>query len=271
MKKFDIMKSLVNQKFGEVRVIVDGDNIWFCGSDVAKALGYAIPSKAVNTHCKGVSKMEAPTGGGNQTMLFIPEGDVYRLIIKSKLPEAEEFEHWLFDEMLPTLRKGGVYITEEEKVMNTYFKGVVGEQRELLSVMLKNLREQIEENEKLSLTNKCLTKETRTWDKRKVVVAMIRSLASRVYHSNYMEAYKDFYKELRYKKGICLSQRTGSKNKLDNVKDDEWDDLIQVATAMLEEYNIPVADVVNETNMDTIIDTESTTEEECVVSEPVTV
>lgn len=80
------MQLFKNEQFGDVRVIEEAGKFLFCGSDVAKALGYAIPSKAVNTHCKGVSKMEAPSPGGMQTMLFISEGDVYRLITHSKLP-----------------------------------------------------------------------------------------------------------------------------------------------------------------------------------------
>ena len=101
-----------NSEFGNVRTYYDGEKLLFCGSDVARALGYAIPSKAVNTHCKGVSKMEAPSPGGSQTMLFITEGDVYRLIVRSKLPAAERFEHWLFDEVVPMIRKTGCYMTE---------------------------------------------------------------------------------------------------------------------------------------------------------------
>jgi len=101
-----------NAEFGQIRTLKNGEALLFCGSDVAKALGYAIPSKAVNTHCKGVSKMEAPTNGGNQMLLFITEGDVYRLIVHSKLPSAEKFEKWLFDEVVPTIRKTGGYITD---------------------------------------------------------------------------------------------------------------------------------------------------------------
>ena len=104
-----------NEQFGAIRTIEENGKVLFCGSDVAKALGYSIPSKAVNTHCKGVSKMEVPTNGGNQTMLFIPEGDVYRLITHSKLPAAEQFEHWVFDEVLPTLRKEGSYIMAKQQ------------------------------------------------------------------------------------------------------------------------------------------------------------
>ena len=115
--KIEVFK---NEQFGEVRTILEGETLLFCGSDVARALGYAIPSKAVNTHCKGVSKMEAPSHGGTQTMLFITEGDVYRLIVRSKLPTAEKFEHWLFDEVVPTIRKTGGYMTDSllERIQN---------------------------------------------------------------------------------------------------------------------------------------------------------
>lgn len=99
-----------NNNFGQIRMLEKEGKIFAVGSDVAKALGYSIPSKAVNTHCKGVSKMEVPTSGGIQEMLVITEGDIYRLITKSKLPSAEKFESWVFDEVLPQIRKTGGYI-----------------------------------------------------------------------------------------------------------------------------------------------------------------
>lgn len=98
-----------NSEFGEIRTITKEDKTYFAGSDVAKALGYAIPHKAVQTHCKGVLKWNIPTSSGNQDVLFITEGDIYRLIMKSKLPSAEKFERWVMDEVLPTIRKTGSY------------------------------------------------------------------------------------------------------------------------------------------------------------------
>lgn len=98
-----------NEKFGEIRTITKDNKTYFAGSDVAKALGYAIPHKAVQTHCKGVLKWNIPTNSGNQDVLFITEGDIYRLIMKSKLPSAEEFERWVMDEVLPSIRKTGGY------------------------------------------------------------------------------------------------------------------------------------------------------------------
>lgn len=98
-----------NEEFGEVRTITRDNKIYFAGSDVAKALGYAIPHKAVQTHCKGVLKWNIPTNSGKQDVLFITEGDIYRLIMKSKLPSAEKFERWVMDEVLPSIRKTGSY------------------------------------------------------------------------------------------------------------------------------------------------------------------
>ena len=100
-----------NEQFGAIRTILDGETLLFCGSDVARALGYARPSKAIIDHCKGVLKRDTLTNGGMQSLSYITEGDVYRLIVHSKLPAAERFEHWLFDEVVPTIRKTGAYMT----------------------------------------------------------------------------------------------------------------------------------------------------------------
>lgn len=107
------LQTFPNEQFGDLRTIEEDGKVLFCGFDVAKALGYAVPRKALFDHCKGVLKRNALTNGGEQEMSFIPEGDVYRLIAHSKLPKAQEFESWVFDEVLPTIRKHGAYMTEQ--------------------------------------------------------------------------------------------------------------------------------------------------------------
>jgi prophage antirepressor-like protein len=99
-------------EFGTVRVINDNGKLLFAGVDVALALGYKKTRNAINTHCKGALKRGVLTNGGVQTLTFIPEGDVYRLIIRSNLPSAERFECWIFEEVLPAIRKTGGYMTE---------------------------------------------------------------------------------------------------------------------------------------------------------------
>ena len=108
----DMTKVFTSKKFGSVRILEENGKVLFVGSDVAKALGYAIPRKAITTHCKGCSKMDLPSNGGKQEMLVITEGDMYRLIAHSKLPEAQKFESWVFDEVLPSIRKSGSYTME---------------------------------------------------------------------------------------------------------------------------------------------------------------
>lgn len=96
-------------EFGEIRTIEIDGKPYFVGTDVAKALGYNNPRDAVSRHCKGVVKHDTPTSSGIQSMSYINEGDLYRLIMKSKLPSAEKFESWVMDEVLPTIRKTGSY------------------------------------------------------------------------------------------------------------------------------------------------------------------
>ena len=96
-------------EFGEIRTIEIDGKPYFVGADVAKALGYNNPRDAVSRHCKGVVKHDTPTSSGVQLMSYINEGDLYRLIMKSKLPSAEKFESWVMDEVLPTIRKTGSY------------------------------------------------------------------------------------------------------------------------------------------------------------------
>lgn len=98
-----------SEEFGDIRTAEIDGKPYFVGTDVAKALGYNNPRDAVSRHCKGVVKRDTPTSSGIQSMSYINEGDLYRLIMKSKLPSAEKFESWVMDEVLPTIRKTGSY------------------------------------------------------------------------------------------------------------------------------------------------------------------
>lgn len=101
-----------NPEFGSIRTLDEDGKVIFAATDVAKALGYSNPRDAISKHCRYVAKRDVPhPQAPDKTieMSFIPEGDVYRLITHSNLPDAEKFEHWLFDDLLPTLRKTGSY------------------------------------------------------------------------------------------------------------------------------------------------------------------
>lgn len=113
------MEVFTNERFGEVRTVEVDGKLLFCGKDVAEILGYKRSADAIAAHCKGVCVLPTPSNGGVQDTKFITEGDVYRLIAHSKLPAAEEFEKWLFDEVVPSISKHGAYMTTDtiEKVL----------------------------------------------------------------------------------------------------------------------------------------------------------
>lgn len=111
------LKIFENAEFGEIRTTIEeNDKVLFCGSDIAKALGYSNTSDAISKHCRYIVKCDTPHPQSKDKMIemsFIPEGDVYRLITHSKLPAAEKFERWVFDEVLPSIRKHGAYMTPD--------------------------------------------------------------------------------------------------------------------------------------------------------------
>ena len=104
----------MNEVFGEIRILEQNDGkVLFCGKDVANSLNYASTANAIAAHCKGVTEIMTPTNGGTQAMKFITEGDLYRLITHSRRPDAEKFERWVFDDVLPSIRKHGAYMTDQ--------------------------------------------------------------------------------------------------------------------------------------------------------------
>jgi len=110
-KNVNLFHFFENEENYSIRTIYEDGQIYFAGSDVAKALGYARPSKAVQDHCssKGVLIWDTLTKGGIQSLKFITEGNLYRLIMRSKKKEAERFEDWIVNVVLPEIRLTGGY------------------------------------------------------------------------------------------------------------------------------------------------------------------
>lgn len=237
-----------NNQFGEIRTIEEGDQIFFCGADVAKALGYTNPSKALTDHCRCVTKRYIPHPQAPDKeieMSFISEGDVYRLIAHSKLPTAEKFERWVFDEVLPTIRKHGAYLTPEalERAMNDP-DFTIG-----LLTALKDERE----GRKIAETKvSMLSAEVLTWADRKVLNAIMRKYSSQVYNVDFAKGWNAFYKELLYKHEINLKSRatqrvnhTGKKlSYLDTLADAELPAAISTAVAMCHEQDVNIDDII---------------------------
>lgn len=113
------VKIFENDEFGVVRTITENGTVLFCGRDVAEALGYKDTVNALKTHCKKygvVIRHLTDNLGRDQQVNFITEGNVYRLITHSKLSGAEKFERWVFDDVLPSIRRIGGYIAGQENM-----------------------------------------------------------------------------------------------------------------------------------------------------------
>lgn len=214
-----------SEEFGEIRTIEIDGKPYFVATDVATALGYVNPRKAVNDHCKGVTKRDTPTSSGVQSMSYINEGDLYRLIMKSKLPSAEKFESWVMDEVLPTIRKTGGY----RKPMST------AEQIKLLALGNTELNERVTDVEKKinSLENDmplygCEIDDIKNHVNRKVV-NVLGGKTSEAYRDGSIRSsvFKDIYRQLKREYG-CVSSYKSIKRK--------W---IDDAHNLINDYEVP--------------------------------
>lgn len=141
------IKIFENADFGTIRTAEINGKPYFMANDIAKALGYSKPNNAISAHCRAALKYSTPISRKMQEVNFIPEGDVYRLIIRSKLPQAEKFESWVFDEVLPKIRQTGIYgnLDIREVVAETVKQTVTEITKQLLPILLTK--------EKIWLTN----------------------------------------------------------------------------------------------------------------------
>ena len=131
------LKVFQNSEFGELGILLIEGKEYFPATQCAEILGYVKPRNAISRHCKGALKQGVLTEGGIQQVNYIPEGDLYRLIVNSKLPAAERFERWVVDEVLPALRKYGSYgeIQLEELIAKTVTMTVAETIKQLMTIM----------------------------------------------------------------------------------------------------------------------------------------
>lgn len=115
MQELEIFK---NEEFGEIRTLMIEGEPWFVGKDVAEVLGYVDPNKAVVKHVDDDDKLNDKTASslGQRGGWFINESGLYSLILSSKLPNAKKFKRWVTSEVLPTIRRTGGYVNNDEGI-----------------------------------------------------------------------------------------------------------------------------------------------------------
>ena len=135
-----VIKIFENEEFGKVRTVVKDGEPWFVGKDVAECLGYSKPRNAINAHVDNEDKALAPIQGGcstgTQNTMIINESGLYSLVLSSKLPRAKEFRRWVTATILPTLRRTGGYVSNEEMFIENYLPFLDEPYRDLFRIQM---------------------------------------------------------------------------------------------------------------------------------------
>lgn len=256
------LKIFRHTEFGELGILmVDGKEL-FPATESARILRYANPQQAIRRYCKGVREILTPTAGGKQKKRYITEGDLYRLIAHSKLPAAERFEHWVFDDLLPTIRKTGGYIANSDLFVDTYFKSASVDQRGLVKFMCLNIEEQQKQITGLTAENDALAAGVLKWEYRPFINAAVRKLGANmgIGISGIKLAWVDLKRELLYKHGININARkadrmaaTGKRTEpatLDMLTEDELPAVARVIVAMCKESHVDISELLK--NIDSV-------------------
>lgn len=162
------LQTFTNAAFGKIRILYEDGKPLFCGADACKALGYSNQWDALKRHCRYLVKREVPNPQSvskKVSMNFLPEGDLYRLITHSKMPSAEKFERWVFDEVLPAIRKSGMYGADPEElerlrrsnaVLRDWFSLLATRKRDLVDIQctLADVRKERDEAKSRYMTVK---------------------------------------------------------------------------------------------------------------------
>ena len=250
-----------NPEFGSLTTIMIDNKPWFIGNEVARLLGYENTrdalKKRVDEEDKNTVAIRDGNQRGNPNKTIINESGLYSLILSSKLPSAKKFKHWVTSEVLPTIRKHGVYMTDEaieKTILNPDF--IIQLATQLKEEKQKRLEAE-QRNTELSATNAALTKQTNTWDDSAIINSLIRAYASYRCLGVFAKAYNIFYKKLNYSLHINLrSRRVKSTNQkaplIDFIKKEEMPDALKIAVAMCEESGIETGTIISETNMEKV-------------------
>lgn len=248
------LKIFNNSEFGQIRTIVIDGEPWFCMVDICKSLDIGNVSQA-KTRLKedGVIINEVIDSiGRKQNTNFINESNMYKLVFQSRKESAERFSDWVTSDVLPSIRKHGIYATDKviDDILNNPDFGI-----ELLT-KLKEEREAKEIAEKkvigLEKENGLLAQKVLEWADRPLINALVRAYGH-FSDGDYRKAWTDFKKELLYRYGINLNARKtahlnagGSKRKktLDFINDDELQQAISTAVALCRDNDVDISEII---------------------------
>lgn len=211
------IQNFQNKELGNIRVVMINSIPYFFGVDVATLLLYERPSKAVSDNCKGILTQDTLKNKGGYPEKLITEGDMYRLIVKASTQsnseeiknKAEKFESWIFDDILPTIRRTGGYVNNDDLFINTYLPFADDNTKLLFSTTLETVRKQNEliKRQQDEILHKQevingLTDDVDIYKKRVIINRICKRRAG-----NYANRYKELYKCFRETFHIDLEAR----------------------------------------------------------------
>ncbi len=247
------LKIFNNDEFGEVRTATVNNEPMFCLTDVCRALELTNPAMVkARLNEKGINSIDTLTKGGNQKLLYINESNLYKTIFQSRKESAERFSDWVTSEVLPSIRKNGIYATDNviDNILNNPDFGI-----ELLTKLKKErAAKEIAEKKVIGLEkeNGLLAQKVLEWADRPLINALVRAYGHSI-EDDYRKAWTDFKKELLYRYGINLNARKtahlnvgGSKSKktLDFINDDELQQAISTAVALCRDNNVEISEII---------------------------
>ena len=240
------LQKIFNYQDNQVRTVFKDGQPYFVAKDVCEILRLGNSRDAVSKldeDEKGVEKVD--TLGGLQDMTIINEGGLYTLIIRSNMPEAKPFRKWVTSEVLPSIRKYGMYAKDE-----------LLDNPDLLLDVVTRYKAEREANKILNTENKLLSQQTLTWADRKVIDALVKKYG---YKIGYQDAWREYKKELLYAHSINIQSRitnymnsTGKKTRprtLDMLHDDEIAACISSAVALCRNNSVNISDIIKKFNI----------------------
>ena len=259
MQELEIFK---NEEFGEVRTLTVNGEPWFVGKDIADILEYRNGSRDINRHIDEEDRRKSMIFDGNQNKetIIINESGLYSLILSSKLPNAKKFKRWITTDILPTIRKTGGYVNNDDLFISTYLPFADDNTKLLFSTTLQTIRNQNEQlkkkDQEIAYKQEVingLTDDTPIYKKKDVINRICKRRSG-----NYANRYKELYKCFRENFHIDLEARcegynlkqVKKKDQLSVVKYAEQfgyiDDLYSCCAKLYEAEIDEVLDQINE-------------------------
>ena len=225
------LKIFKNEEFGEVRTLQLNNEPMFCLTDICKALGLTQPSKVKERlNEKGVTSIPTLTKGGNQNLLYINESNLYKTIFQSRKESAERFTDWVISEVLPTIRKTGGYVNNDELFVNTYLPFADQQTKSMFWQTLHSIRTQnemiIKQKEELEYKQEIINGfcDVDVYTKRTVICRICKKNAN----NNFANRWSELYNCFRETYHIDLPLRKDSCN-IGKAKKDQCSSIIDYA------------------------------------------